>query len=52
MPSSSEKQRRFIFTLRGKYKNKSNTPEKDQWIWEKGWEKVESIIKRIYTILK
>lgn len=41
MPSSSEKQRKYIFYLRGKYKNKKNTPKKYSFIWDKDWEKVQ-----------
>lgn len=41
MPSSTEKQRNYIFYLRGKYKSKENTPEDEKWIWESGWEKVK-----------
>jgi len=32
MPAKSEKQQKFIFAKRGEYKNKSNTPEKWQWV--------------------
>ena len=50
MPSQSEKQRAYIFHLRGKYKNKSNTPSDQQWIWEKGWEDIkEECFMRRYT---
>lgn len=41
MPSKSDKQRRYIFALRSKYKSKSNTPKEHLWIWEKGWENVQ-----------
>lgn len=41
MPSSSEKQRKYIFYLGGKYKTKSDTPEKFKWIWDSGWESIE-----------
>jgi hypothetical protein len=37
MPSVSTKQRKYILYLRGKYKNKSNTPEKDKWVWNDDW---------------
>ena len=48
MPSTSEKQKRYIYYLRGKYKNKTNTPEKQKWIWEPSWEKVkENMIQKI-----
>jgi hypothetical protein len=47
MPSSSEKQRRYIFYLRGKYKTESDTPEDKKWIWDSGWEKVK---RKIYTV--
>lgn len=54
MPSSSEKQRKYIFYLRGKYKSKKNTPKKQQWIWEKEWNKLEEsllmkYLNKIYT---
>lgn len=41
MPSSSEKQRNYIFYLRGKYKSKENTPEDKSWIWDEGWKIVK-----------
>lgn len=41
MPSKTEKQRNYIFYLRGKYKSKDKTPDKDKWIWDSGWEQVE-----------
>ena len=41
MPSQTTKQRNYIFYLRGKYKNKSNTPEDQKWIWDSGWEKIK-----------
>lgn len=41
MPSKSDKQRRYIFALRSKYKSKSNTPKEDMWIWEKDWDKIQ-----------
>jgi hypothetical protein len=41
MPSSSEKQRNWIYYQRSQYKTKSNTPENMRWIWEKGWEEIE-----------
>ena len=41
MPSATEKQRNYIFYLRSKYKNKSDTPEKQKWIWDSGWEQVK-----------
>jgi hypothetical protein len=51
MPSSTEKQRNYIFYLRGKYKSKENTPEDEKWIWESGWEKVkENKIRTKYII--
>ena len=40
MPSKSQKQRRWIFYLRGKYKSKENTPKKYKFIWEKSWEEI------------
>jgi hypothetical protein len=46
MPARSEKQRRFIWALRRKYKNKSKTPKKCKWVWGEEWTKLkkESII--------
>lgn len=41
MPSKSSQQRKWIFTQRGKYKSKDNTPEDMKWIWEKDWEVIE-----------
>ena len=41
MPSHSQKQRRWIFYLRGKYKSKADTPQKWKWIWEDDWTKIE-----------
>ena len=38
MPASSETQRKYIFSLRGKYKTQSATPKKYKFIWDKGWE--------------
>lgn len=48
MPSSTEKQRSFIFAKRSEYGSKEKTPEKDKWIWEKGWEQVESFKRERY----
>jgi len=45
MPSASEKQRNYIFYLRNKFGSKEKTPEKDKWIWNSEWEKIESIRK-------
>ena len=33
MPFKSDKQRKFIYYLRGKYSTKKNTPKKYKWIW-------------------
>ena len=41
MPSKSKNQRNYIFYLRGKYKNKSNTPKDQAWIWDSGWNEIE-----------
>ena len=38
MPATSKSQHNYIYYLRGKYKTKSETPEKDKWIWDKGYE--------------
>lgn len=41
MPSSTEKQRRYIFFLRNKYGSKDKAPEKYKFAFEKGWEKLQ-----------
>ena len=41
MPSVSTKQRNYIFYLRGKYKNKSDTPEDQKWIWNSDWNEIK-----------
>ena len=37
MPSSSEKQRRFIWAKRREYGKKKSTPKKWKWIWKPEW---------------
>jgi hypothetical protein len=37
MPSTSEKQRRFIWAKRREYKKKKSTPKKWKWIWKPEW---------------
>jgi len=61
MPSRSEAQRKMIFAKRSKYKTKEKTPEKDKWIWDKGYENkgdlpekveeglVQRYLKKIYS---
>jgi hypothetical protein len=41
MTSKSEQQRKYIFHLRGKYKNDSNTPQDQKWIWDSGWNEIK-----------
>jgi hypothetical protein len=41
MPSKSREQQKMIFAKRGQYKTKGNTPQKDKWVWDSGWEKLE-----------
>ena len=41
MPSKSEKQRRFIYAIRNKYKKKKDTPKKWKWVWNDEWLKIE-----------
>ena len=41
MPGSSEKQRKYVYFLKGKYKTKEDTPEKYKWVWNDEWLKVE-----------
>ena len=47
MPSKTVKQRNYIFYLRGKYKTKEKTPEKDKWIWEADWNEIEETFSEI-----
>jgi predicted nucleotidyltransferase len=37
MPVKSKAQQKYIFYLRNKYENKTNTPEKYKWIWKDEW---------------
>lgn len=37
MPFKSDQQRKYVFFLRNKYKNKQDTPEEHKWIWKKEW---------------
>ncbi len=37
MPPASRQQQKMIYVLRGKYKNKKNTPQKHKWVWEEGF---------------
>ena len=37
MPAKSEKQLRFIWANRRKYKNKKRTPKSMKWIWKPEW---------------
>lgn len=41
MPAVSKRQLKYIYVLRSKYKNKSSTPKKDQWIWKDEWTDVD-----------
>lgn len=49
MPSKSEQQRKYIFYLRGKYKNKSDTPEDKKWIWDDNWTKIKKEESKMST---
>lgn len=42
MPSRSKAQQKMIFARRKQYGSKEKTPDKWKWIWEKGWEKLET----------
>lgn len=46
MPAKSPKQLRLIYTIRGKYKTKENTPKKWKWVWGKEWGKLSKEIKK------
>lgn len=37
MPVKSQKQAKYIYHLRGKYKDKAHTPEKYKWVWGDEW---------------
>lgn len=37
MPATSQKQLRFIWANRRKYKNRKQTPKKMKWIWKPEW---------------
>ena len=41
MPAETRKQQKYIYFLRGKYKTKSDTPEKFKWIWDEGYSQVK-----------
>jgi len=45
MPSSSDKQKKFVLAKRNEYGSKENTPDKWTWIWEDSWLKVEKILE-------
>ena len=54
MPSKSSKQQQMIFAKRNQYGSKEKTPEKDKWIWEAGWNKIEesfldSYLSKVYN---
>lgn len=52
MPSKTEKQRKYVYFLRGKYKTKKDTPEKYKWVWNDEWLKVEEMKLKKYNPLK
>ena len=54
MPSSSIKQRNYVFYLRGKYKTKSDTPEKWKWVWNDEWLTVKEhkLLKRYIPLFE
>jgi hypothetical protein len=37
MPAKSEKQLKFIYALRNRYKSKTKTPKKYKWVWNDEW---------------
>ena len=37
MPVASKKQWKLIWSIRGKYKSESETPEGYKWVWDKEW---------------
>jgi hypothetical protein len=46
MPTKSEQQRKYIFSLRDKYKNKTDTPKKYKYIWDEGYENKGKLPKK------
>lgn len=40
MPSSTERQRRFIFAKRRRYGTRARTPDRWRWVWGKEWERL------------
>lgn len=39
MPVKSQKQAKYIYSIRGKYGSKAKTPKKDKWVWDDEWVK-------------
>lgn len=52
MPSSTERQKRYVYYLRDKYKDKASTPEKYQWVWNDEWLTVKKEQRQQLTIWK
>ena len=52
MPFKSDKQRKFIYYLRGKYSTKKNTPKKYKWIWAEDWVSENKILTKFNTFSK
>jgi hypothetical protein len=48
MPSKTEKQRRYVYYLRDKYKDKSFTPQKYKWIWNDEWLQIKEELMKPY----
>ena len=49
MPSRTNKQRRFIFAKRGKYKSSKNTPDNWKWIWNDDWTHVSDSLSHLIS---
>lgn len=52
MPSHSEKQRKFIYAIRNRYKKKKDTPKKWKWVWNDEWLKVQESVLTFNEFIK
>ena len=46
MPAKSKDQLKLIYSIRNKYKSKSRTPKKWDWVWDGEWSHTENHIER------
>ena len=50
MPSKSQQQMKYIFSMRNKYKNKKNAPKNMKWVFDSEWTsgiKMEKLPKKL-----